>query len=147
MDKTLCMNDPSLPDCHVYGKQPDHKLEVKDQEFDMHKRKFKCNIIGCRMGFKRQDHLERHTRSHLKEKPYVCWVPGCHRAFSRRDNLNVHCTKTHARRGGRNRYVATLDETSPDYDPDFRGQLSFDGRPLRFLPATSPLSEAKPQQP
>jgi hypothetical protein len=37
--------------------------------------------------------------------------------------------KTHTRRGGRNRYVATLDETSPDYDPEFRGQLSFDGRP------------------
>jgi hypothetical protein len=74
-------------------------------------------------------------------------VPGCHRAFSRRDNLKVHCTKTHARPGGRNRYVATLDETSPDYDPDFRGQLSFDGRPLRFSAPTSHLSEAKPQQP
>ena len=147
IDKSACLNDLSLPDCHVYDKKPDHKPEVKDQEFDMHKRKFKCSIIGCRMGFKRRDHLERHTRSHSKEKPYVCWVPGCHRAFSRRDNLKVHCTKTHARSGGRNRYVATLDETSPDYDPDFRGQLSFDGRPLRFSAPTSPLSEAKPQQP
>ncbi|OGE46694.1 hypothetical protein PENARI_c135G07792 [Penicillium arizonense] len=146
-DKSTCINDLSLPDCHVYDKQPDHKPEAKDQEFDIHKRKFKCNIIGCRMGFKRQDHLERHTRSHSKEKPYVCWVPGCHRAFSRRDNLKVRCTKTHARPGGRNRYVATLDETSPDYDPDFRGQLSFDGRPLGFPAPTSPLSEAKPQQP
>jgi hypothetical protein len=46
-------------------------------------------------------HLERHTRSHLKEKPYVCWVPGCHRAFSRRDNLKVHCAKTHIIVGAR----------------------------------------------
>ncbi|CAG8881966.1 unnamed protein product [Penicillium nalgiovense] len=99
------------------------------------------------MGFKREDHLERHERSHLKEKPYVCWVPGCHRTFSRRDNLKVHCTKTHTRRGGRNRYVATLDETSPDYDPEFRGQLSFDRRPLRFLAPISSVPEAKPLQP
>jgi hypothetical protein len=34
------------------------------------------------------------------------------RAFSRSDNLNAHYTKTHSKRGGRNRYVATLDETS-----------------------------------
>ncbi|KAJ5264592.1 hypothetical protein N7505_007385 [Penicillium chrysogenum] len=98
-------------------------------------------------GLQAEDHLERHTRSHLKEKPYVCWVPGCHRAFSRRDNLKVHCAKTHTRRGGRNRYVATLDEASPDYDPEFRGQLSFDGRPLRFLAPISSVPKAKPLQP
>jgi zinc finger protein BrlA len=26
--------------------------------------------------------------------------------------------------------VATLDETSPDYNPEFRGQLYPDGRPI-----------------
>lgn len=151
-DQTACINDHSLPGCHSYGKQLDHKVEVKDSELDdrelgIHKRKFNCNIIGCRMAFKRQDHLDRHTRSHSKEKPYFCWVPGCHRAFSRRDNLKVHCTKTHARRGGRNRYVATLDDTSPDYDPGFCGQLSFDGHPLRFSEPICSISEAQPQQP
>lgn len=142
-DITVCINDPSLLGCHVYNKQSGHNLNVEDQEFDMHKRKFKCKIIGCRMGFKRQDHLERHIRSHSKEKPHVCWVPGCHRAFSRRDNLKAHCTKTHTRRGGRNRYVATLDKTSPDYDPGFRGQLSFDGRPLRLPALNNPVPGAK----
>ncbi|CAG8902399.1 unnamed protein product [Penicillium egyptiacum] len=146
-DTTVCINDHSLLDYHVYSKKPGHNLDVEDQEFDMHKRQFKCKVIGCGIGFKRQDHLERHTRSHLKEKPHVCWVPGCHRAFSRRDNLKAHCTKTHSRRGGRNRYVATLDETSPDYDPGFRGQLSFDGRPLRFLAPINLVPKAKPQQP
>lgn len=91
---------------------------------------FKCKEPGCKGRFKRQEHLKRHMKSHSKEKPHVCWVPGCHRAFSRSDNLNAHYTKTHSKRGGRNRYVATLDETSPDYDPEFRGQLTPDGRPI-----------------
>ncbi|CAG7963777.1 unnamed protein product [Penicillium olsonii] len=91
---------------------------------------FKCKEPGCKGRFKRQEHLKRHMKSHSKEKPHVCWVPGCHRAFSRSDNLNAHYTKTHSKRGGRNRYVATLDETSPDFDPDFRGQLTADGRPM-----------------
>ncbi|KAJ5682955.1 hypothetical protein N7462_006120 [Penicillium macrosclerotiorum] len=91
---------------------------------------FKCKEPGCKGRFKRQEHLKRHMKSHSKEKPHVCWVPGCHRAFSRSDNLNAHYTKTHSKRGGRNRYVATLDESSPDYDPDFRGQLTADGRPI-----------------
>ncbi|CAG8209408.1 unnamed protein product, partial [Penicillium nalgiovense] len=143
----MCVNNHSLLDCHANSRQHCHNLNVKNQEFDMHERRFKCKTIGCRMGFNRQDHLERHTRSHLKEKPYGCWVSGCHRAFSRRDNLKVHCTKSHTRRGGRNRYVATLDETSPDYDPEFRGQLSFDGRPLRLLAPINSIPEVKPLQP
>ncbi|KAJ5712084.1 hypothetical protein N7488_006240 [Penicillium malachiteum] len=91
---------------------------------------FKCKEPNCKGRFKRQEHLKRHMKSHSKEKPHVCWVPGCHRAFSRSDNLNAHYTKTHSKRGGRNRYVATLDEGSQDYDPDFRGQLTPDGRPI-----------------
>ncbi|CAG8372517.1 unnamed protein product [Penicillium salamii] len=143
-DTTVCISDNSLLDCPVYRKQPGHELGVEDPEYDMHKRKFNCTIIGCGRGFEHQDHLKRHIKSHSKEKPHVCWVPGCHRAFARRDNLKAHCTKTHTRRGGRNRYVATLDETSPDYDPGFRGQLSFDGLPLRFPAPSSPGPEAKP---
>ncbi|CAG8305143.1 unnamed protein product [Penicillium salamii] len=146
-DTTMCISDRSLHDCPVYRKQPGHELDFEDPGYDMHKRKFNCTIIGCRRGFKRQDHLERHIKSHSKEKPHVCWVPGCHRAFARRDNLKAHCTKTHARRGGRNRYVATLDKTSPDYDPGFRGELSLDGHPLKFPALLVPGPEAKFQQP
>lgn len=91
---------------------------------------FRCSEPGCKGRFKRQEHLKRHMKSHSKDRPYVCWVPGCHRAFSRSDNLNAHYSKTHSKRGGRNRYVSTLDETSSDYDPNFRGQLTPDGRPI-----------------
>ncbi|KAL2809301.1 regulatory protein brlA [Aspergillus granulosus] len=103
---------------------------------------FKCKEPGCNGRFKRQEHLKRHMKSHSKEKPHVCWVPGCHRAFSRSDNLNAHYTKTHSKRGGRNRYVATLDENSPDYDPDFRGQLTPDGRPIYGTKLEEPIPGA-----
>ncbi|KKK18343.1 hypothetical protein P175DRAFT_0555482 [Aspergillus ochraceoroseus IBT 24754] len=104
---------------------------------------FKCREPGCNGRFKRQEHLKRHMKSHSKEKPHVCWVPGCHRAFSRSDNLNAHYTKTHSKRGGRNRYVATLDENSPDYDPDFRGQLTQDGRPIYGSKLEDPIPSAR----
>lgn len=104
---------------------------------------FKCKEPGCKGRFKRQEHLKRHMKSHSQEKPHVCWVPVCHRAFSRSDNLNAHYTKTHSKRGGRNRYVATLDETSPDYDPDFRGQLTPDGRPIYGSRLEDPLTDMR----
>ncbi|OGM39261.1 regulatory protein brlA [Aspergillus bombycis] len=104
---------------------------------------FKCKEPGCKGRFKRQEHLKRHMKSHSKEKPHVCWVPNCERAFSRSDNLNAHYTKTHSKRGGRNRYVATLDESSPDYDPDFRGQLTLDGRPIRGSTLDDPMPDTR----
>jgi zinc finger protein BrlA len=91
---------------------------------------FKCGEPGCKGRFKRQDHLKRHIKTHSNEKPFVCWVPGCQRGFSRNDNLTVHCKRTHARKGGRNRYVPSLDESNSLYDPGFRGQLAPDGSPL-----------------
>jgi hypothetical protein len=62
------------------------------------------------------------------ERPYTCWVPECHRTFKRADNLKAHYT-THAKVGGRNRYVATLDNMSSVYSPEFRGQLTLEGWP------------------
>ncbi|OAX80017.1 hypothetical protein ACJ72_05652 [Emergomyces africanus] len=92
---------------------------------------FKCDAPGCDGRFKRQEHLKRHLKSHTNEKPHVCWVPDCNKSFSRNDNLKVHYATTHGKKGGRNRYVATLDEGSSDYDPNFRGSLTSDGRPMR----------------
>lgn len=94
---------------------------------------FKCREPGCKGRFNRQEHLRRHMKTHSNEKPFVCWVPGCQRGFSRNDNLTVHCKRTHARKGGRNRYVPSLDDSSSLYDPEFRGQLAPDGSPLYIL--------------
>ncbi|KAI0392730.1 hypothetical protein F5Y17DRAFT_341569 [Xylariaceae sp. FL0594] len=46
----------------------------------------------CGRTFKRSEHLERHVRTHTKEKPYICH---CGSAFSRRDLLTRHMRISH----------------------------------------------------
>ncbi|KAI1813040.1 hypothetical protein GGS20DRAFT_501212 [Poronia punctata] len=46
----------------------------------------------CGRNFKRSEHLERHVRTHTKEKPYICH---CGSAFSRRDLLTRHIRISH----------------------------------------------------
>ncbi|KAJ1338665.1 zinc-finger protein CreA/MIG [Microdochium nivale] len=46
----------------------------------------------CGREFKRSEHLERHVRTHTKEKPYICH---CGSAFSRRDLLTRHARIVH----------------------------------------------------
>ncbi|KAH6981222.1 hypothetical protein BKA56DRAFT_486314 [Ilyonectria sp. MPI-CAGE-AT-0026] len=41
----------------------------------------------CARSFKRSEHLERHVRTHTKEKPFLC---SCGAAFTRRDLLTRH---------------------------------------------------------
>lgn len=55
-------------------------------------RLFVCGV--CTRAFARQEHLDRHERSHTKEKPYDCGI--CERKFSRRDLLLRHAQKVHA---------------------------------------------------
>lgn len=90
---------------------------------------FTCTVPSCRARFKRLEHVKRHMASHSREKPHVCWVPGCDGRFTRRDNLQTHYY-THATRGGRNRYVATLDPFCSFFDPCFRGTLTTGGNPV-----------------
>ncbi|PWW76523.1 hypothetical protein C7212DRAFT_279570, partial [Tuber magnatum] len=45
-----------------------------------------CEI--CQDTFTRQEHLERHTMSHLNKRPFKCHT--CMKAFSRRDLLTRH---------------------------------------------------------
>lgn len=100
---------------------------------------FKCPEPGCKSTFCRRYRFKRHMKTHTKEESFKCWVPGCGRFINRKDNLNAHYTKTHSKKGGRNRYVSTLDKKSPDYDPAFRGQLTSEGRPI-----LDPYVEASP---
>ncbi|KAI0161442.1 hypothetical protein GGR57DRAFT_358095 [Xylariaceae sp. FL1272] len=50
----------------------------------------------CGRSFKRSEHLERHVRTHTKEKPYIC---ECGSAFSRRDLLTRHQRISHDTNG------------------------------------------------
>lgn len=85
---------------------------------------------------KGQWHAAPRVKDGPKDKSFWCWVPECGRGFTRKDNLAAHCRTTHRRRGGRTRYVATLDESSEYYDPTFRGALTDDGLPIRGDDAT-----------
>lgn len=112
----------------------------------IHPTPYKCEWPGCNDRFRRNEHLKRHMTSHTGEKPFVCWIPGCGKSFSRSDNLNVHYSTTHSKRGGRNRYVATLDENSEYYDPSYRGDLTPDGLPVGRLPLNAKTPSPGKQQ-
>ncbi|KAI1432151.1 hypothetical protein GGR50DRAFT_626983 [Xylaria sp. CBS 124048] len=73
----------------------------------------------CGRVFKRSEHLERHVRTHTKEKPYICH---CGSAFSRRDLLTRHVRISHE----------TNDGTSKSPD----APISDEGQQLHSEPAT-----------
>lgn len=54
-------------------------------------RLFVCDV--CSRAFARQEHLDRHARSHTNEKPYQCGI--CTKKFTRRDLLLRHAQKVH----------------------------------------------------
>ena len=133
---TPCRSAKKQPRRHEPYKvnKPKHILEYVEPN------KFACDREDCidktgrRKAFKRSEHLKRHMNTcHSGRRDHVCWVEGCKKPFSRSDNLNTHLKQTHGRKsnGQRNRYVATLDENSAFYDPDYKGPLDNEGRPIK----------------
>ncbi|KAI6085628.1 hypothetical protein F4821DRAFT_146773 [Hypoxylon rubiginosum] len=79
----------------------------------------------CGRSFKRSEHLERHVRTHTKEKPYICH---CGSAYSRRDLLTRHQRITHE--------TQTLSPRSPDApSSEDNHQLATDSDPPSEDPA------------
>ncbi|KAI5236020.1 hypothetical protein E4T43_08902 [Aureobasidium subglaciale] len=56
-------------------------------------RTFECPT--CDRSFARLEHLQRHLRTHTKERPYTCF---CGRTFTRQDLLKRHDRRAHAAR-------------------------------------------------
>ncbi|KAL2852123.1 hypothetical protein BJX68DRAFT_59280 [Aspergillus pseudodeflectus] len=67
--------------------------------------------VHCGRSFRRTEHLERHVRTHTKEKPYTCY---CGAAFSRRDLLKRHMT------------IAGHEETNPPTKSSPKSQAQID---------------------
>ncbi|RAH86248.1 hypothetical protein BO86DRAFT_395689 [Aspergillus japonicus CBS 114.51] len=67
-----------------------------------------CKI--CSRTFNRHEHLQRHIRTHTKDKPYIC---PCGRAFSRKDLLTRHERLSHGLDG---RQGAARGSVSPAVD-------------------------------
>ncbi|KAJ5992472.1 hypothetical protein N7451_008196 [Penicillium sp. IBT 35674x] len=86
----------------------------------------------CGRGFRRTEHLERHVRTHTKEKPFICF---CGSAFTRRDLLKRHNRITHQ---------DTL--TSPDSQPAAVVKPDLQG-PHNVTPAAPPQQYDAPTRP
>ncbi|KAL4877534.1 hypothetical protein BJY04DRAFT_198226 [Aspergillus karnatakaensis] len=74
MSKMLSQSPPD----HSPTSQSDRRLSVGAKT---------RTCVHCGRSFRRTEHLERHVRTHTKEKPYTCF---CGAAFSRRDLLKRH---------------------------------------------------------
>ncbi|PYH48759.1 uncharacterized protein BP01DRAFT_379163 [Aspergillus saccharolyticus JOP 1030-1] len=85
--------------------------------------------VHCGRSFRRTEHLERHVRTHTKEKPYICF---CGAAFTRRDLLKRHTNIAHPGNG----------LVSPNSQPDTESV-----EPQQSLPPPSKPASAPPAPP
>ncbi|EAW12278.1 transcription factor domain-containing protein [Aspergillus clavatus NRRL 1] len=78
-------------------------------------RSFQCQ--RCSRAFARLEHLQRHDRSHTKEKPYIC--DQCPKSFTRQDLLARHQRLSHSPSSNDNSNVNTnnANDTTPQSVP------------------------------
>ncbi|OJD34919.1 c2h2 type zinc finger domain protein [Diplodia corticola] len=82
-------------------------MDNPSAESDKPRGLFQCT--ECKRSYTRVDHLARHVRSHLQEKPFQCHV--CHKGFGRPDLLKRHAIG-HDTDGNAKRQKRTLTQSS-----------------------------------
>jgi hypothetical protein len=80
-------------------------------------KRFQCK--HCQRLFARLEHLQRHERTHTREKPFSC--SSCDKQFSRSDLLVRHVKISHEKWDGRNGHSSSAQ---PRHDGDYQSATS-----------------------
>ncbi|PLW05323.1 hypothetical protein PCANC_03783 [Puccinia coronata f. sp. avenae] len=81
---------PHLPQLIILnGKLIDTQTKKIDSPLESQKpRKYRCHWGGCQKSYTKPVRLEEHLRSHTNERPFSC--PSCPAAYRRETHLNAH---------------------------------------------------------
>ncbi|KAL2175006.1 uncharacterized protein P884DRAFT_62070 [Thermothelomyces heterothallicus CBS 202.75] len=90
-----------LPLQSIEASPPSHRTEENGETRPQKPKVLPCKY--CSKRFRRVEHVQRHERTHTKEKPFACLWPRCGKTFGRRDLLVRHEKLVHLNEGNSNK--------------------------------------------
>ncbi|RDA93886.1 hypothetical protein CP533_4534 [Ophiocordyceps camponoti-saundersi (nom. inval.)] len=107
---------------------------------DQNQKNLPCRF--CTRRFRRVEHVQRHERTHTKEKPFPCNWHGCGKRFARRDLLNRHEKLVHLNEGANRESGRQKKSLSSRTSSQSDGSSAARPRTLPFA-----VPDPRPQQP